>query len=246
VTLSTGVIAVRTDSPSRANEAEVENRGLVASETDVTSASSRAVVSDGTPTTVGDTSGAPTTTSAATASTTTSVPPDIAAGPSVSASVRDARGPVNSACVAAVVTPDRGASFGGTTDTEGFTRFRVPDDVDQVLIRVRDCSARSPAFASATRRITVSKTSDTSVDFVVGAGTDVIGTVVDRNGRAESGVTVMSDNAQYLASTTTGTDGHYQLRGLVPGPDAIDVAELGCSVDVTLIAGQTMTVDVTC
>jgi protocatechuate 3,4-dioxygenase beta subunit len=74
----------------------------------------------------------------------------------------------------------------------------------------------------------------------------VIGTVVDRNGRAVSGVTVMSDNAQYLASTTTGTDGHYQLRGLVPGSDAIDVVELGCSVDVTLIAGETMTVDVIC
>jgi hypothetical protein len=122
----------------------------------------------------------------------------------------------------------------------------VPDDLDQVLIRVRDCSARSPAFGSATRRITVANASDASVDFVVGAGTDVIGTVVDRNGRAVSGVTVMSDNAQYLASTTTGTDGHYQLRGLVPGSDAIDVVELGCSVDVTLIAGETMTVDVIC
>src|SRR5205823_2751715 len=111
---------------------------------------------------------------------------------------------------------------------------------------VRDCSSRSPGFASARKTIAVSHSDDTPVDFVVGDGTDVVGTVVDADGHPLAGVTVLSDNAQYLASTTTGTDGHYQLRGLTPGPDAIDVPARDCSVDVTLVARQTMTVDLSC
>jgi hypothetical protein len=160
--------------------------------------------------------------------------------------VRDANGPVESACVVAVITPDRGTQYGGTTDENGFTRFTVPDDVDQVLITVRDCSSGSPAFASASRRVALDKAADTSLEFTVDPGTDVTGTVTDGNGHAVPGVTVLSDNAQYLASTTTAADGRYRLRGLVPGPDAIDVPALDCSFDVNLIAGQVMTIDVTC
>ncbi|MEY2447259.1 MAG: Carboxypeptidase regulatory-like domain [Acidimicrobiaceae bacterium] len=235
-----------TRSASGPQENDAKREASNTSSTHVTSSSSEATLPTGSPAASSEPPNATATTSGTGDPTGSVERPDGATGTGVIASVRNDSGPVEAACVVADITSSQGNVFGGSTDKDGFTRFALPDDVDQVLLIVRDCSPRSPAFAYTTRRIALTKSTDTAVEFLVADGTDVIGTVVDHNGRALSGATVMSDNAQYLAATTTDPNGHYLLRGLVPGPDAIAVPDLGCSLDVTLVAGQTMTVDIIC
>jgi len=116
--------------------------------------------------------------------------------------------------------------------------------MDNLYPTTYQITASAAGYSSQSKSVTVASGASVTLDFVLGQPGAITGKVTTTAGAGISGATVSTNAGGY--STTTASDGTYQLSNVDPGTFAVTASKTGYdsqSKSATVSSGQTTTVD---